>query len=918
MPATLTVATAYDVGLRAWKCDGVCTATIPASYHSEQDEPRIGDPRTPGFQSIDPRKARYMNTRKSTTAAIATAVVALSILLAAHAQEKPQGGQVASPRYPGRTATGYLLPNGWTLTPAGDQVELPDLPLNIIPLADGRHALAATSGYNDHDLSLIDLDSRSVVSKANVHQSWFGLAVDEKKGKVWWSGGGADLIHAYGLGTDGLTRTSEPEPAIVAPKAQAKARAKAKAKGETVVTPPKHFRSGLTLDPTGKTLYSLDVDAGTITAQAVDGSDRKAITAPAGTRPYDVVVGPKGRHLYVSDWAGRAVLALSPTDLHVMARIPVGEHPNQIAVHPKDDRIFVANASSNTVSVIDAARGVVIETVATSLFPLAPEGSTPDALAVAPDGETLYVANADNNCVAVIDVSVPSKTQVKGFIPTGWYPTSVAVTPDGKRLLVGVGKGNQTRSNVLGEAERRRIEEEAEQAKLDPTKRVAKAKRNFTHIGTTLSGALSIVPVPDEEKLAEYTASVYRNCPYSDKNLTQSPTHRKTAIPTKVGDPSPIKYVIYIIKENRTYDQVLGDLPRGNGDPSLTLFGEQVTPNHHKLATQFVQLDNLYCNGHVSADGHPWSTMAYNTDYVARNWALTYSRRAGIDDDDDGDLAKAPSGYLWDSCARAGLDYRSYGEYGKRVSTGEGETKMEGRVPGLVGHVSPEYGLDPRDTQDAEVFLKEYREFEKNGTMPRFIVMSLGEDHTTGTTPGTFTPAACVASNDLALGRIVDAVSKSTLWPETAIFVIEDDAQNGPDHIDAHRTVGLVVSPYTRRGVLDSTQYGTVSMIRTMELFLGLPPLSQFDAGATPMFNCFTDKADLAPYDHEPARIDLNATNTKLAYGADRSSRMDFSEYDKVDDFELNEILWHAVKGENAPMPPAVRRAIAYRVGPQE
>ena len=398
--------------------------------------------------------------------------------------------------------------------------------------------------------------------------------------------------------------------------------------------------------------------------------------------------------------------------------------------------------------------------------------------------------------------------------------------------------------------------------------------------------------------------------------MTHSPTDRKTAIPTKVGDPSPIKYVIYIIKENRTYDQVLGDLPKGNGDPSLTLFGEQVTPNHHKLATQFVQLDNLYCNGHVSADGHPWSTMAYNTDYIARNWASDllatgWNRRRRRGRSGPGALG-LPLGLM----RRAGLGYRSYGEYGKRVSTGEGGIKMEGRVPGLVGHVCPEYGLDPRDTQDAEVFLKEYREFEKNGAMPRFIVMSLGEDHTTGTTPGTFTPAACVASNDLALGRIVDAVSKSKLWPETAIFVIEDDAQNGPDHVDAHRTVGLVVSPYTRRGVLDSTQYGTVSMIRTMELILGLPPLSQFDAGATPMFNCFTDKADLAPYDHEPARIDLNATNTKLAYGADRSSKMDFSEYDKVDDFELNEILWHAVKGENAPMPPAVRRAIAYRVGP--
>ena len=243
---------------------------------------------------------------------------------------------------------------------------------------------------------------------------------------------------------------------------------------------------------------------------------------------------------------------------------------------------------------------------------------------------------------------------------------------------------------------------------------------------------------------------------------------------------------------------------------------------------------------------------------------------------------------------------------------------MEGRVPGLVGHMCPDYaagkrGAKMRDTDNVEVFLKEYEEFAKNDTMPRFIVMSLGEDHTTGTTPGTYTPAACVASNDLALGRLVEAVSKGKYWKETAIFVIEDDAQNGPDHVDAHRTVGLVISPYTKRKHVDSTQYSTVSMVRTMELILGLAPLSQYDAAARPMFNSFTDKADLTPYKSDLAKIDLEAKNTKMAYGAERSSKMDFSEYDLVDDFELNEILWRSIKGADAPVPATVRRAIANR-----
>jgi YVTN family beta-propeller protein len=866
--------------------------------------------------------------------ALSTASALVFAALFAYAQgPAPARPEVkgSGPAYAGPNDRGFLLPNGWTISPAGEQVEITDLPLNIAPLADGRHALVASSGFNPHNLVLVDLDARKTVATGHVRQSWFGLAVDEAAGTVWWSGGGGDRVHTFRLKGTELTQTSasEPEPparkrATATEKAKTKenARAEAKAKNQA----PRPFRSGLAVDRQRNVLYSLDVNLATLTAAPLSATAddiASGRTARVGVRPYDVVLDRNGRHLYVTDWADRALLVVEPETLRVMARIPVGEHPNQIALGPKDDRIFVACASSNCVSVVDAVRGIVTETIATALFPKAPEGSTPDALAVSPDGATLYVANADNNCVAVIDISRPGRSQVKGFIPTGWYPTAVAVTPDGKRLLVGVGKGNQTRANPPSQEYVKRIDDALVKEKLELDKDTLAELRRFPYIGTTLSGALSIVPVPDDATLAAYTETVYRNCPYSDQLLAAAAQPKeKTAIPTRVGDPSPIKHVLYIIKENRTYDQVFGDVPRGNGDKSLVMFGEKVTPNHHKLANEYVLLDNLYCNGHVSADGHPWSTMAYNTDYIARNWALTYSRRAGIGDDDDDDLEKAPSGYLWDACARAGLTYRSYGEYGKRVSDPDGTAKMEGRVPGLVGHMSPRFGVgtnaeDNRDPQRADVFIKEWREFEANGTLPRFMVMSLGEDHTSGTRPGAFTPEACVASNDVALGKVVDAVSHSKSWPETAIFVIEDDAQNGPDHVDAHRTIGLVISPYTKRGALDSTQYSTVSMIRTMELILGLPPLSQYDAAAAPMYASFTDRAVLTPYACEPAHIDINARNTALAYGAERSMRMDFSEYDKIDDFELNEILWHAVKGKDAPMPPAVRRAIAFRVAPK-
>jgi YVTN family beta-propeller protein len=834
--------------------------------------------------------------------------LAASLVAAVFAASAAADGK---PVHPGPTDKGFLLPNGWTISPAGKQVPLSDLPLNIIPLADGKHALVATSGFNKHELSVVDLESLKIVDRQTVRQSWYGLAADPGQDRVWWSGGGAGMYHTYDLKDLKLTRTSPDESAPANPKEVGTP------VNPKVQPPAAHdknfsFRSGLFLDAKGQILYSLDINKATLTTSSLK-DDKQTKTVACGVRPYDVLLSRDGVMLYVSDWAGRAVLALDPKSLRVVAKIPVGEHPNQMVLHPTDDRLFVACASSDSVCVIDRKRGVVIETVRTALFPRAPEGSTPDALAVAPDGKTLYVANADNNCIAVIDIADPGKSQVRGFIPTGWYPTAVAVAPDGKTLLVGVGKGNESRPNPLYKDKDKPADDKTDGKKGDDEAR-------FPYIGTLMAGALSIVPVPDEKQLAEYTATVYRNCPYSDKLLAAAPPSAEhTAIPTKPGDPSPIKYVIYIIKENRTYDQVFGDLKQGDGDPALVMFGREVTPNHHKLAEEFVLLDNLYCNGQVSRDGHPWSTMAYHTDYIARDWHLTYSKRKGVEDDDDGDLSNSPSGYLWDACARAGLGYRSYGEYGKRVSTGDGASKMESQERGLAGHICPDYGVQKekgvrmRDTDNVEVFLKEYHDFEKNNAMPRFIVMSLGEDHTAGTKAGEFTPKACVASNDLALGRLVEAVSQGKLWKETAIFVIEDDAQNGPDHVDAQRTVGLVVSPYMRRGVVDSTQYSTVSMVRTMELILGLPPLSQYDAAARPMVACFSDKADLKPYTSEKAQIDLAAKNTKKSYGAERSGKMDFSDYDLADESELNEILWRSIKGADAPLPPAVRRAIADR-----
>ncbi len=442
-----------------------------------------------------------------TTAALGLALLAVS----AAAEDKPTR--------PGPTESGFLLPNGWTITPAGKQVPLSDLPLNIVPLADGKHALVATSGFNKHQLFVVDLEALKVVDQQTVRQSWFGLAVSPKQDRVWWSGGGAAMLHTYDLKDLKLTRTSpaEPEPVKAKDAADAPKPKDGDAPKPKADEPPKNgpFRSGVFLDAKGGTLYSLDINKATLTAARLD-DDKASQVVPCGVRPYDVLLGRDGVLLYVSDWAGRAVLAVDPQSLRVVAKIPVGDHPNQMVQHPTDDRLFVACASSDAVYVIDRKRGVVTETIHTPLFPHAPEGSTPDALAVSPDGKTLYVANADNNCIAVIDISDPGKSQIPGFIPTGWYPTAVAVTPDGKNLLVGVGKGNETKPNPL-------FTDKNKPGDDYPKGPDGKPITPFPYIGTLMSGALSVVPVPDDKKLAEYTATVYRNCPYSDKLLAAAP-----------------------------------------------------------------------------------------------------------------------------------------------------------------------------------------------------------------------------------------------------------------------------------------------------------------------------------------------------------------------------------------------------------
>jgi hypothetical protein len=445
-----------------------------------------------------------------------------------------------------------------------------------------------------------------------------------------------------------------------------------------------------------------------------------------------------------------------------------------------------------------------------------------------------------------------------------------------------------------------------------------------------LWGSLSTLPAPDAAALKAYTQTVYALAPFTEATvLAPASAPAASPIPRKVGDVSPIKHVFYVIRENRTYDQVLGDMERGNSEPTLCLFGEDVTPNAHAMVREFVLLDNFYVDAEVSYDGHAYSTGAYASDFVEKMWPTNYGSRGGRYMSEGGgkmrnaygNITAPQNGYIWDAAARAGVSVRSYGEFAQRGPEPEGEKdtgvgEVVATVPGLKGKVHPNYppyDLTIPDNKRVDVWLEEFRKFEQTGELPRLNIIRLGNDHTAGTRAGYPTPRAMVAENDRALGRVVEAISNSRFWKESAIFVLEDDAQNGPDHVDAHRSPAIVVSPFTKRGVVDSTLYTTAAMLRTMELILGLKPMSQLDTAATPMYNAFQVTPVLTPFTARPPKIDLNEKNAVNAWGAAASAAMYLAEADRAPDLELNEIVWRSVRGAASPMPPP-RRAAFIRV----
>jgi YVTN family beta-propeller protein len=818
-----------------------------------------------------PREIPSMKTR------FRSALV-LVVLSAATAWAAPQKAALKEPKV-------TLLPNGWKISPVGQHFTVGDLPMNMVVSPDGDHVIVTNNGYSQPNLVVYDHTKQITRERVALESAWLGLSFHPDGKRLFSSGSAKNRVDEFSWDRGALKKT-----------------------GDFVLPKPANdsFVGGLAVSPDGKRLYAVHVLGEKL--HAIDIETRAVVkTIDLKAEPYTVLVSPDSATVYLSLWGGARVLVFNAADLSLKHEIEVGEHPNAMAFSKDGTRLFVACANTNAVWNIDLAQAYATEQISIAPFPNMPPGSTPNALDLSPDGKTLLVANADNNTVAVIEIEDDGKGEVEGFIPTGWYPTGVRYSKDGSKVFMLSGKGLASAANPRG--------------------RHAGLNQGPEYIGSMLWGSLTTLDTPSEAKLREYTATALFVTPDTGKSqLAPAKAPARSVIPRRVGAPSPIKYVFYVIRENRTYDQVLGDLPQGNGDPSLTLFGEQTTPNAHALARQFVLLDNFYVDAEVSYDGHAFSTGAWATDAVEKIWPMNYGRRegrylsegGGAMRNQYGNLAAGPRGYLWDAAARKGVSYRSYGEFsipGAEIRWDEGGMKppYQGSVPGLKDHVHPTYppyNLSIPDNQRIDVWLEEFREFEKTGALPRLNILRLGNDHTAGTRPGSKTPRAMIAENDHALGRLVEAVSKSRYWKETAIFVVEDDAQNGSDHMDAHRSIGFIISPYTqRKGRVDSTLYTTSGFLRTMELILGLEPLSQYDAAATPAYNAFALTANTAPYVALAPRIDITEMNDPRAWGARESQEMNLAEADRAPDLLLNEIVWRSVRGAHSKMPPPVRAA---------
>jgi YVTN family beta-propeller protein len=770
----------------------------------------------------------------------------------------PTTGTAPAPNPPGTPAGpqpggGSITPQGWSVSPAGTQTALGDHPFGIALSPDGKFLAVSNDGVGTQSIMVVDRAANKVVQEIDYTGPkgvYVGIEYSPDGSKLYASAGGTVFTQG-GVSYNGVRvynvdpktgKLTEDDPILIPMPVG------------TDGKPINLFTAGLTLSADGNTLYVADNLAGALSVVDLTSDEATtggaATTIQVGPNPYTVVLSHDGNTAYVSNQGGLTVSVVDLTQpfLAESDRIEVGTHPNAMALNPVNDELYVANADSDTVSVIDTATNVVVRTIDLTPYVGSREGSSPDALAVSPDGKTLYVVNSLNDDVAVIKLGAKQgDDKVQGLIPTAWYPTAIVLSQGGKELDVLNAKGLGAGPNVNGP---------------NPYTDHPYGPPN-QYIASMIVGTLSQIPVPDAAQLAKYTSQVVANNSFNEGNkLRTAGTPPSSVIPLRAGDPTPIKHVIYVIKENRTFDQEFGSLGKGNGDPKLNLFGDESAPNARALEKQFVTLDNFYSDAEVSADGWNWAVGAEANSYVQHAWPQNYGGQNRPYDFEGGNLATSPGtdptdAFIWNKLADNGIGFRNYGF---RVFGGVVAGGTEPRLAANTDLNFAGYDLSKPDsipdlittgvnqpTRIAE-WLKEFANYEATNTLPTVEFVRLPNDHTATNAIGAPTPRAYVADNDYALGQLVDAVSHSKDWGSTAIFVIEDDAQEGPDHVDAHRTVAQVISPYTQTGKVDSTFYSQVSVLRTIEQIVGISPMTQFDAAATPMLNAFSNTPNLTPY----------------------------------------------------------------------
>jgi DNA-binding beta-propeller fold protein YncE len=765
------------------------------------------------------------------------------------------------------------LMNGWKLTPVGKLLPLGDLPLNMA-ISPSKKLLAVTNnGQSDQSIQLIDVEKMQLLDSVVMAKSWLGLTFSKDGKNLYASGGNDNWIVRFQVKNNKLI----PSDTMVIGKPW----------------PEKISIAGIAVDDNKQLLYAVSKENNSL--YVYDLKEKKVKSQfPLGGEGYTCLLSNDSKTLFITCWGCDKVNLFDTQKQQITGCIPVGDNPNDMCLTHNDKYLFVANANDNSVSVISLEQKRVIEILNSALYPNSPAGSTSNSLALNDDEKTLYIANADNNCLAVFDVSNPGKSFSKGFIPTGWYPTCVRVIKN--NIFVANGKGITSKANPNGPSPISKKVESAHHSEV--------VKGKVQYIAGLFRGTLQAISKPDEKQLAVYSQLVYNNTPYKKENEMISKGEEGNPVPLRVGEPSPIKYVFYIIKENRTYDQVLGDIPEGNGDPSLVLFGENVTPNLHALAKQFVLLDNFYVDGEVSADGHNWTMGAYATDYLEKNWPTSYGSRGGsYPAEGEREIANNKAGFLWDFCKKYGIPYRSYGEF---------ISGQKPNIPVLKDHFCPYYvgwDLSIRDTVRFQWWKRDFEELLAKGQVPQFNSLRFGNDHTEGLKIGRPSPLAHAADNDLAVGLFIEYLSHSPIWNESLVIIVEDDAQNGPDHVDAHRSTAYIAGGFVKQGLVDHTMYSTSSALRTIELILGLPPMSQYDAAAEPLWRCFNKTANHPPFKSLPNQIDLNLKNTTENTFSRLSDTFNFEQEDRIPDARFNEVIWAAIHGLNSSCPAPVHAA---------